>query len=793
MTGPLLADDGEHEWDRLAELLGHLLDQEPDARAMELQALRGTEPHLAEQLAEYLRYGSVIEDFLDRPLVRRDIDAAVRLLNGARIGPYSIIECLGFGGMGEVYLARRVDDFDHRVAIKVLRKGRATGAWLQRFARERQLLAHLGHPNIAGLLDGGSTDEGLPYLVMEYVDGLAVDDFVHQRDLDTPQCLELFLDICRAVAYLHRNLVVHRDLKPGNVLVTADGEPRLVDFGIAKSLDERELDPRITSEAGPPLTLLYSSPEQVRGERINTATDVYSIGVLLNVMLTGEAPYGPPRGEVWGRDELRRAICELPPWPPSRTAAGGPQARRWSGDLDSIVLRALAKEPEERYESVDALADDVRRYLVGKPVQAHRGGLLYRLSKFLRTYRVAIAVGALILTSAVISTSFGWQAARERDAAVQARTHAEGYASFLEDLFKEAAPDRSGNPGLSAIELLDRGRRELLEPPTAASPPLRQLADLASSVGAIYRQAGEYDESAELLDRSIQHWRQIIASDDASDEDGLKLAQVLNQRCGVAYRQGRWREAELLISESLALRRRLEVAPEDLAPAIYNLATIRLQRGLYDDAEAAYLEVLEIRRRAFGEPSAEVAATYYALGALEFNRKDLMKAEMLLRRSLASRLAFSEKSGTRTASIRSTLGRVLLEKGSLREAEKELREALAIRIASLPTGHQDIALSKRDVAAFLVEVGQPATALVLAEEAVQSLRLNSPDAEFWIASAESVAGACQLGLDRLDEAEVLLTRSHEAIERLRPDSVYARQSARRLAALEARRLEVPEP
>lgn len=773
----------EGDWDRLSGVVERLLGLETGSRVKELDELRGAEPELAEVVEHYLKHGPALHGFLDCPLLERASEQVVRLAKSSRIGPYEIIECLGIGGMGEVYLAHRVDVFDQRVALKVLRRGRGTVAWQRRFERERQLLANLAHPNIASLLDGGTSDDGLPYLVMEYVDGVPVDRFILQRRLGLRRRLELFLQICQAVAYLHRNVVVHRDIKPGNVLVTADGVPKLVDFGIAKSLGDSELNAQITDEAGPPRTLLYSSPEQVRGMPINVATDVYSLGVLLSVMLVGEPPYGRPRGSSWGRQELEKAICDTPPWPPSRIAANI-DGRRISRDLDSIVLKALAKGRDERYGSVDALDQDLCRFLDGRPVKAHQGGLLYRTRKTLRAHLAAVAIVVLIVMSAVVSTAFGLRASQERNAAVRAQAHAESYAKFLEDLFKESAPDRSGGEEVSAIELLDRGRHELLQSPPDAATPQRERADLASSVGEIYRQLGHYEKAVELLDWSLETWRRIVAGEGSTDEDGLRLAQVLNQRCGVAYRLGRWQEAETLIAESLAIRRRLNVEPSDLAPAINNLATIRLQRGLYDEAEAGYLEVLEIRKKAFGEHSAEVASSLYALGALEFDRGALTKAERLLRRALRLQMELQEPPMSRIASVQGTLARVHQEQGRPRDAEALIRSALAIRQKILPAGHPDIALSRRDLAAVLLDLGQSATALVLAKEALESLQATSPDAEFWIATVESVMGACYSSLDRQGEARILLTRSQQTIERLRgPQSIYCRQATRRLSSL----------
>jgi eukaryotic-like serine/threonine-protein kinase len=370
---------------------------------------------------------------------------------GTRVGPYRLIRELGRGGMGTVLLGVRSDDaFQKRVAIKVLKRGMDTDAIVGRFRNERQILASLEHPYIASLLDGGTTDEGLPYLVMEYVEGQSVDAYCDSHGLDTTARLDLFRKICAAVQYAHQNLIIHRDIKPGNVLVTADGTPKLLDFGIAKLLNpELGVHTMAPTAAGPPLmTPEYASPEQVRGETVTTATDVYSLGVLLYELLTGRRPY-----DLASRtpDEIQRVVCNsvplrpstavttiptpgavqpdvadrVPSGPPDRTRAIDSERlrRRLSGDLDNIVLKALAKEPSRRYASVDQFSEDIRRHLAGLPVIARKDTIGYRTAKFIRRNRIAVAAAilvALALVSGLIGTA--WQAriaSRERARAEQ--------------------------------------------------------------------------------------------------------------------------------------------------------------------------------------------------------------------------------------------------------------------------------------------------------------------------------------------------------------------------------------
>ncbi len=365
-----------------------------------------------------------------------------------QVGPYRLIREIGRGGMGTVYLAMRSDDvFQKRVAIKILKRGTDTDAIVQRFRNERQILASLEHPNIASLLDGGTTADGLPYFAMEYVEGQNILDYCELGQLDTTARIELFRKVCGAVQYAHQNLIIHRDIKPANVLVSSDGTPKLLDFGIAKLLNpELGGDAFAQTLAGPQLmTPEYASPEQVRGEPVTTATDIYSLGVLLYELLTGRRPY-----QLTSRvpSEIARVVCNSVPVRPSTVVTQGPAEegvggsagtglapmsdniatrgrartseierlrKRLSGDLDNIVLKALSKEAPRRYASVDQFAEDLRRHLAGLPVSARKDTLSYRAGKFLQRNRAAVAAGALILVAliaGIIGTTWQAQVAR---------------------------------------------------------------------------------------------------------------------------------------------------------------------------------------------------------------------------------------------------------------------------------------------------------------------------------------------------------------------------------------------
>src|SRR6202158_1472344 len=368
-------------------------------------------------------------------------------MEGDRIGPYRVLRTLGVGGMGEVFLAERADaEFEQQVAIKVVYGGAFARGVQSRFKVERQLLAQLGHPNVSPLSDGGSLPDGTAYIVMEYVDGVPIDVFCDSNRLDVRSRLKLFQTVCAAVHYAHQNLIVHRDLKPSNILVTKAGVPKLLDFGIAKLLDDRQVARHtfaVTQADIRVMTPDHASPEQVRGQAITTSSDVYVLGVLLYRLLTGTGPFIIPSMRL---TDIERAICESDPPLPSRAIlkddsaesrgiayARGASANRLRrilrGDLDNIVLMAMRKEPERRYASSQQLASDIQRYLEGKPVIARRDTMSYRTAKFIKRHwlPVAASVSAVFLVLAFAITAYeqSLRIAAERDRVAEQRAVAE--------------------------------------------------------------------------------------------------------------------------------------------------------------------------------------------------------------------------------------------------------------------------------------------------------------------------------------------------------------------------------
>ncbi len=445
---------------------------------------------------------------------------------GLHLGPWRLVREIGRGGMGAVYLAARDDNqFEQRAAIKVIKYGLDTTELLDRFRRERQILASLDHPYIARLIDGGSTPEGRPYFVMEYVEGQTIDAWRRVSNPSVEQCCRLFLKVCEAVAHAHRSLVVHRDLKPGNILIAADGSPKLLDFGVAKLLSQDgEPDATVTGMSNRPLTPDYASPEQVRGKAVTTATDVYSLGAILYELLTGAKAH-----RITSRLplDIEHAVCTQPITRPSdavpATVPGAARLRRQlAGDLDNIVQMAMRKEPERRYASVDRFAEDVRRYVEGWPVAARRDSWRYRSSKFLRRHRLALGAGALSILALLAGTALAVSQARRAEAArLVAETQREAaevarHSAEREHFAAEQQRAKAESEAQLARGEQGRAERRLTEMVALAN---HSLFDIHSQ---IERLPGATDARKQIVNTTLQYLEEL--SKDAANDEPLRLA-----------------------------------------------------------------------------------------------------------------------------------------------------------------------------------------------------------------------------------------------------------------------------
>jgi serine/threonine-protein kinase len=562
----------------------------------------------------------------------------VTVRSGLIVGSYRLQRLLGRGGMGSVYLASRADAaYQKDVAIKLIAPGISDAGIIQRFHHERQTLAALEHPNIARLVDGGTTAEQQPYLVMEYVDGEPIDDYCDRRSLSTRERLTLFRQVCAAVQYAHQNLVVHRDLKPDNILVTSDGEPKLLDFGIAKLLqtDAAPEQTRLTQGSGP-MTLSYASPEQVRGEPITTATDVYALGVLLYRLLSGRHPYERYRASM---AMLGGAICQVDPEPASRAAAASGArdvARQLEGDLDTIVARAFDKEPTRRYQSAQQLSDDIQRHLEDRPVLARRDTVRYRANRFVRRHTfgtVAAALAVVLLVGGVMGIA--WQArvaATQRDRAKVEARKAERVSALLQQAFGFADPSWFGaaqtrGKETKVLDVLDAAGDQLATD-LKDEPEVRIM--LERTIGVTYRSFAEFDKADAHLEAALTLSRQVYGP------EHLETFASLYEYGSLQMFAGHYAAAAPLLRQAVDLRRRLSAPPDlTMLKALSDLAAVTVLTG-GDTAKAEPLlnEALALARTLHNDSAMGVLLGN--LGMVHEGRGDLAGAEPLLRESIAA-------------------------------------------------------------------------------------------------------------------------------------------------------------
>ena len=679
------------KWQQISSIFRLALDCESEKRTALLVSICKGDKELLQEIEELLRSHEAGEEFLaDSPIempagfFAQDSSPS---LENTHIGAYKILREIGRGGMGVVCLAMRDDDeFRKRVALKLVKRGMDTDEILNRFRNERQILASLEHPNIARLLDGGTTDDGLPYFVMEYVEGEPLNQFCDTRKLSTVERLKLFQKVCSAVSYAHQNLVVHRDLKPSNIIVMPDGELKLLDFGIAKLL-KPDLFPQIVAATGlitRPMTLDYASPEQVRGLPITTASDIYTLGVLLYELLTGHRPYHLKNHTV---AEIERVICEEEPEKPStivrraevitssggekqtltpesisRTRDGQPRKlqQKLRGDLDRILLKALRKEPNRRYDSVEQFSEDIRRYLTGLPVLAHEGDFGYRAFKFVRRNRLALGIAVLfVVLLSSFTVAFRLQAVR----AERQRIRAEKISSFMSEIFKVADPEKTNGKTMTAREILDAGAVRL-ENELDDQPETK--AALLHTIGEVYESLGLFEQSKQMFEKALALRRQVLGVN--SEEVAVTLEQLGFSRSLMADYSG----AETNYTEALAIWRTLYGNKhERISALLEKLGRVAMERNDWDTAVNYFRESLEVARQIHGDQ-------YKSNGCQDSNR-----AAPCNERTLTN-LAFA-----------------LQKKGDRAEAEKFYRQAVEVTRRNNPNDYDMVDHRQHNLANFI--------------------------------------------------------------------------------------------
>lgn len=771
-------------WAQIESVLDIAIDLSVAARGPYLDEACANDPELRAEIEALLEAHEAHLDFLETPL---SLGALPDLNIGQSVGPYRLLRLLGEGGMGAVYEAERADlEFRHPVAVKLIQRGRATPSLVRRFREERRILATLDHPHIARFLDAGATAEGLPYLVMEYVEGTPLTRYCDDHALTLPERLQPFMTVCEAVAYAHRNLIVHRDLKPSNILVTKDGAVKLLDFGIAKLLTPAAEDQTMTAERL--LTPDYAAPEQVRGATITTATDVYALGVLLYELLSGHRPY---RLTGHTPEEMAHLVCEHLPTRPS-SAVGRTEAvvtdtgtieitpekvsrnralspdrlHRWlRGDLDNIVMMALRKEPERRYAAAAQLRDDLHRYERRLPVAARPDTLGYRAVRFIQRHRFGVAgatLAAFSLIAGLLLALAGQQRAeREAARAAQEKARAEQVSDFLIELFEESDPHEANDGTVTARQMLDAGlqqaRARVAEQPGAYAPLLAVIGRVYNNLALYdsgrvalreairaYQQQG--DRPAELadalrdradleyrmseLDSADVLLREALRMCEQAGNDPMQRASILNSHAVVLSEKNQLEPAIAILREVVAIRRQaLSNQPDDnLAANLHNLSMLLEDNGNLAEAEPLIEEALRMAEALHGPTHPYVAFSLNSIAALHQKQERYAEAEAEFQRALAIGEATMGPTHPFAATVQYNLGKLWFAQQRYAEATTQYRKALDLRRQSLPPDHPDIAESLEELGRSLLALNQPVEAeAALRESLALREKTQGPD------------------------------------------------------------------
>jgi eukaryotic-like serine/threonine-protein kinase len=825
-------------WRALSPYLDEALDIDADRRGAWLASIRARDATLGADLETLLAEHADLQqsDFLDSahaPILQA---FEGRSLEGQVVGAYRLLSLIGQGGMGSVWLAERCDGrFEGRAAVKLLNIAAMGHPGEERFRGEGNFLAKVTHPHIARLFDAGVSTSGQPYLVLEYVNGQTIDRYCNEHTLDIEARIHLFLDVLEAVAHAHANLIVHRDLKPANVLVSMDGEVKLLDFGIAKLLDD---DARwdgspvsevsaLTREAGAVLTPSFAAPEQLTRGQVTTATDVYALGVLLYMLLSGQHPVGSvlrspatlirsiieeePRrmsDAVVDRTETQHAL--------SRHAAqcGTTASRLRSvlrGDLDTIVSKALKKNATERYVSVSAFADDLRRFLRHEPISARPDTLRYRTSRFVRRHIRGVAAtlvfGLLLGGVAVFHTT---RLATERDRAQREAAKAAkvsealtGVLMGVDPITNRTAPDAQTIRGVLDASA-ERVQKELADQPDAQ-------AEIFTVIGRLYRRLGMYDKAQGLLEQALASGRAAFG------QEHVSVAQTLNDLGALAAEKGDYQTAVASLEAALRMRRRIYGAEHtNVANTLAELGRVYQDHGFNQRAEPLQREALAIRRKLLGDEHGETAVSFSDVASVLRLNGDLEGADTLLRRSLevnrnvrgdahamtattlhdvalvaatkgerspaesmfravidTHRKALGEHHPLVAVTLNS-LSHVLRDERRYDEAATALEAALTIARPALGSDHQLVAIYTLNLASVQLSRKEPAAAEALSREGLRIRMLSPqlvpnrrrifPEDDWSVPATKSLLGASLVALARYGEAEAVLLDARRELE-----------------------------
>ncbi len=804
-------------WSHIRELFTATHELSAQERKKELDDACVDDPALRSEVESLLASYDTADEFF-RPLEKNLVaTAAEQFISnekiGTVIGSYRIIRQLAHGGMGEVFEAVRDDGkFQKRVAIKFVRLGLSQKEIIRRFEAERQFLATLVHPNIAQLIDAGTTDDGVPYLIMEFVDGTRIDAYCDAHKLSIEERLKLFQIVCSAVQFAHQNLVVHRDIKPGNILVSSDGTPKLLDFGIAKLVSETGIGEEMTRTGMGFMTPEYASPEQIRGEKVTTVSDVYSLGVLLYKLLTGQKPY---EFKSLVPFDISRTILDTEPTKPSTKEividvgdGNREKVRRLlKGDLDTILLMALRKEPSRRYTSVEQFANDIERYLQGMPVLARPNTLPYRSSKFVQRHRAG-AVAFVIVNLAIAGGIGGviWQAReahKERDRAQAETQKAENINRFLNDMISEGDPFRNGKD-ITVFQMLENASKNI-DRGFSSSP--ETVADLYSTMGTVYMNLAHNAKADSLFRKALllkthiygqSHRKVAEAMGDVAlilqnqempfpadsmyklalgafhqigDVPCKEYAGVLANYAGFFQIKGNNAMADSLTSASLTMFKAIPGDYRDEISLIMgNLALLKRTEGQLDAADSLNRVTIKMKTELFGADHYKLAYQYHNLSFVLADKGDNEGAIAMLNKSLELTRKFLGDEHPETAFAEKTLGTQLYNVKRFSEAAFHVEQALRIQSKLLPETHR----TRIGLYELLGKINRDAGQLVQAgknlRKAFDLRQRSTPQDTTVIALYGLELGKCLMLQGRFAQAESLMRNSQARLRGLVADT-----------------------
>ena len=729
----------EYTWEDVETIIDQVLDLPKKDRRDFIKQECGNNKKLKGEVTQLLESILDSEGWLENPTqykqnfyeeIARDVDRidAQETLIGRNVGAYIIKDKVGEGGMGSVYRAERSDGFfDHQVAIKVIRSGQATPENVRRFERERSILAGLNHPGIAQLFDGGITEQGTPYLIMEYIEGIPVDEYCKQNNLTLHQKVELFKKVLQAVQHAHENLVIHRDLKPGNILVTGDEQIKILDFGISKLVEDSDSDnlPNTLTQTRV-LTPKYAAPEQVREQSISTATDLYALGTIFYELLTGNHPLGLKDQSYYKTQKL---ILEQHPIPPSNNISNysSIKGRQLRGDLTAILLKSLSKEPDQRYRTANHFLYDLNHYQQDMPISARPHSIKYRSYKFWGRHKYVItAIASFIALIIIFASIYTSRITKERNNAQLEAQKATQIKNLLSDILQQSSPFAQPNRDITLAKVLDRGSQKIQQ---SLNDQPQIKAELLGLIGDNYTSLGNFSKGEKLVKQSIDLYK-------PSQLKSARRTYINNlDRMGrIYYRTGRFEEAESVYLEALELIKREYGTDSNYASSFYgSLASVYREKGNLLKTEAFYGKALTL---ADSTQKANIAVALDNLAIAYRDQRMFKKAISLHKQSLKLQLQMHANLHPNVASAYNNLAFTYQQSGNFPKADSLHQIALSMRRKLFPPDHHHIASSVIRLGLLKIKQMHTQEAEKLLKEGYDILRKKLPADHWQVISAK---------------------------------------------------------